>query len=420
MKGGANRMSNPVSNRVSNVRRVVITAAGVISSLGHSFPQILSSLRSGRVSFAEFSSDSRVITAPVRDFELGTYTGSFKERRYLNRGAQLAVAAAMSALRQADLRREDLAGTGLYLGAGPNMDVGGEIPDIRQGEIRHDPLMALWILRFLPNTAASVLSILAGIQGDNLTVTSACSSSLQAIGEAFHKIRDGYLDLALAGGGDSRLTPGAILAYRKARALYEGGGTPEEASRPFDAGRRGFVPGEGGAVLLLEELEHAQRRKVEIYGEVCGFGASLDGYNVTAPEPEGRGAQLALEKALHEAGLAPAEVDAVSTHGTGTLLNDRMEAALIERVYAGAFPRILAFKSWIGHLSTACGAMETALVLICLQNGYLPEIRNLREPCSPALPFVREGGERPTATWAVENFGFGGQNAALIVRRYAP
>jgi len=392
----------------------------VVSSLGNSSEQILQALRNGQVSFAESSFDPQVITSPIRDFELGAFTGSFKERRYLNRGAQLAVAAAMSAIRMASLRREQLTDTGLFLGAGPNMDVGGEIPEIRQGEIQHDSLMALWILRFLPNTAASVISILAGIQGDNLTVTSACSSSLQAIGVAFQKIRDGYLDLALAGGGDSRLTPGAILAYRKARALYEGGGNPGEASRPFDNGRRGFVPGEGGAVLLLEELEHARSRGAAIYGEVCGFGTSMDGYNVTAPEPAGRGGQMALEKALEDAGLVPGDIDAVSTHGTGTLLNDRMEAALIERVYERIFPRVLAFKSWIGHLSTACGAMETALSLICLQNDFLPEIRNLREACSPVLPFVREGGNCPTSTWAIENFGFGGQNAVLIVKRYAP
>jgi len=392
----------------------------VVSSLGNSSEQILQALRNGQVSFAESSFDPQVITSPIRDFELGAFTGSFKERRYLNRGAQLAVAAAMSAIRMASLRREQLTDTGLFLGAGPNMDVGGEIPEIRQGEIQHDSLMALWILRFLPNTAASVISILAGIQGDNLTVTSACSSSLQAIGVAFQKIRDGYLDLALAGGGDSRLTPGAILAYRKARALYEGGGNPGEASRPFDNGRRGFVPGEGGAVLLLEELEHAWSRGAAIYGEVCGFGTSMDGYNVTAPEPAGRGGQMALEKALEDAGLVPGDIDAVSTHGTGTLLNDRMEAALIERVYERIFPRVLAFKSWIGHLSTACGAMETALSLICLQNDFLPEIRNLREACSPVLPFVREGGNCPTSTWAIENFGFGGQNAVLIVKRYAP
>jgi len=409
-----------LANPVSRFRRVVITALGVVSSLGNSSEQILQALRNGQVSFAESSFDPQVITSPIRDFELGAFTGSFKERRYLNRGAQLAVAAAMSAIRMASLRREQLTGTGLFLGAGPNMDVGGEIPEIRQGEIQHDSLMALWILRFLPNTAASVISILAGIQGDNLTVTSACSSSLQAIGVAFQKIRDGYLDLALAGGGDSRLTPGAILAYRKARALYEGGGNPGEASRPFDNGRRGFVPGEGGAVLLLEELEHARSRGAAIYGEVCGFGTSMDGYNVTAPEPAGRGGQMALEKALEDAGLVPGDIDAVSTHGTGTLLNDRMEAALIERVYERIFPRVLAFKSWIGHLSTACGAMETALSLICLQNDFLPEIRNLREACSPVLPFVREGGNCPTSTWAIENFGFGGQNAVLIVKRYAP
>ena len=398
-------------------RRVVITSMGILSSLGHDRGEIIKSFKEGNVNFERPAFDDEVVTSPIRGFNVRDYTGPFKDGRYLNRGSQFAVASAIAAIKDSGCKKDDLAEAGLFVGAGPNLNIGGEFPEIRGGEIDREDLQALWILRFLPNTAASVIAKLSGIHGENLTVCTACSASLQAIGEAFRKIKTGYLDRALAGGGDSRLSPGGVLSYKKASALYRGDSEPEKASRPFDCSRNGFVPGEGGAFFLLEEFEKAKERGAQIYGEICGYGSTMDASNMTAPEGTGKWGRLAVLSALQEAGMSPSQVDVISAHGTGTLLNDEGEANLIDNIYSGCQPRVIALKSWIGHTAAACGAMELALSLICMQENYIPEIRNLKDPCRRKINFVREGGTFSFGTCVIENFGFGGQNGALIVRR---
>lgn len=176
------------------------------------------------------------------------------------------------------------------------------------------------------------------------------------------------------------------------------------------------MPGEGGAFFVLEELEHARNRGARIYAEVCGFGASLDGYNMTAPEPNGKWAASAVRSAMREAGLEAHKIDVISSHGTGTPLNDAMEAKLIARLQGEHRPFVLALKSWIGHLAAACGAVELAIGLAALERNHLPEIRNLREPCSGNINFVRKAQEVQAETMLLQNFGFGGQNSALVVR----
>ena len=359
------------------------------------------------------------MVAPIKEFDLRDFTGPFKERRYLHRGAQLSVAAAVSARQASGLDAEMAARAGLFAGSGPNLDMGGEFRRIDNKVIDQEDLMALWILRFLPNTAASTIALLTGVHGENLTVATACTASLQAIGEAYRKIKDGYLDLAFAGGGDSRMNEGSILAYKKAKALFVGEGDPPGASRPFDRDRQGFVPGEGGAFFLLEEREHATRRGATIYGEVRGYGTSLDGYSLTAPDPSGCWEEAAVRAALREADLTPDKIDLVAAHGTGTTLNDAMEANLIAGIFGGQTPPVIALKSWIGHLSVACGAVELALCLILMRNSYLPEIRNLINPCRADINFIIRDRTTAPATVLLENFGFGGQNCALIVQRQA-
>jgi 3-oxoacyl-[acyl-carrier-protein] synthase II len=405
-------------------RRVVITAMGVISPLGSETAIILEALRRGQVVF-RLNPDTgpgtgAIFTAPVEGFDPKAHTGRFKNARYLSRGAALASAAALVAVKKAGLGATQWARTGLFIGAGPNLDLGGEFPEIRRGAMDRPDLAALWMLRFLPNTAAAAISQLAGIHGENTTIASACTASLQAVGEAFRRVRDGYLERALAGGGDSRLSPGALLAYRKARALWTGMGDAGAQYAPFDLGRSGFVPGEGAAFFLLETVTAARSRGATILGEVCGYGAALDAHAMTAPDPSGRWAEAAVRGALTDAQMFTDEVDTVSAHGTGTPLNDAMEGALLERVFANSPPRVTAFKSWTGHLASACGAVELALGLICLGAGLIPPVRNLKKPCHPRLNFVRALTVAPIHTLLLENFGFGGQNAALVVRRWAP
>lgn len=400
-------------------RRVVITSIGIVSSLGFEPDTIVSRLKQDRVAFERSPTERDVATCPIKGFEARDFTGRFKNLRYLNRGAGFSVAAALQAMKESRLDTETISRMGLFVGAGPNLDLSGECPEIQAGHLKADQLKALWILRFLPNTATSVISSLAGIHGESLTLGTACTASLQAVGEAFRRIRLGYLDVALAGGGDSRLSPGGILAYKKAQALFRSPGNPKREYAPFDQARTGFIPGEGGAFVLLEASDHAERRGVPALAEICGYGSSLDGHSMTAPAPEGRWPEKAVRSALDEAELAPDRIDLISAHGTGTPLNDDMEAELIHRLYKKHRPPVIALKSWIGHTAAACGAVELTILLACLQAGHIPEIRNLSQPCHEGVHFVRKptaGYPRWVPRWViVQNFGFGGQNSALVL-----
>ena len=401
-------------------KRVVITSVGVISSIGFTQNSIIENFKKENTCFNTALFDNQIPVCPVKNFDVKKFTGRFKNIRYLNRGAQFCVASAMEAVTYAKLHKDMLKKAGMFAGMGPNLDISGEFSKSLDGVgmIDSKDLPALWILRFLPNTAVSAISGLAGIHGDNLTINTACSASLQAIGEAFRKIKHGYLDLAFAGGGDSRLNQGGILAYKKAHALAAGGDDPEKAGRPFDCNRKGFVPGEGGAFFLLEELEHAKKRGAKIFCEICGYGASMDGYNMTAPDPEGRWSETAVRDALKEAKMLPAQIDIISAHATGTQLNDEMEASLIDRVYGEHKPFVIALKSWIGHVAAACGAVELAICIYCMQNSYLPKIRNLKDPNHKSINFVKTSIACSFDSVMLENFGFGGQNSALVVKTW--
>ncbi|KPA15667.1 3-oxoacyl-ACP synthase [Candidatus Magnetomorum sp. HK-1] len=397
-------------------RRVVITGTGLISPLGTTHNEIVTFFKAGQAGFERSSIDSDCIICPVKNFDLIDYTGKFKNRRYLNRGASLSVAAAIAAIKDATLSNKILEKSGLFLGAGPNLDIENEFSGMIDHQINWNKLQALWILKFLPNTAASTIAQITGVHGESSTIGTACAASLQAIGDAFRKIKDGYLDIALAGGGDSRLNSGAMMAYKKAQSIYKGQEQPNRVCRPFDQNRQGFVSGEGAAFFVLESLEHAKKRDANILAEILGYGASMDGYGMTAPNPNGKYAQMAILQALEEANKHIDEIDLISAHGTGTQLNDTMEANLIHRVFDEHKPMVIAIKSWIGHLSAACGAVELSVCLACMKHSYIPEIRNLHNPCHENVNFVRTPISSMVNTLLLENFGFGGQNCALIVQ----
>lgn len=399
--------------------QVVITGMGVVSALGNSMDEIFVNLRSKNVFFDRSLHDDSVAVSPVQDFQIREIVGRNKNIKYLNRGAGFAVASAVMAVNNAGLEKKELQRAGLFIGQGPNLDLDGEFPEIKDGPMDRDPQPALWMLKFLPNTAAAVIAMLTGIHGENLTVGTACAASLQAIGEGYRKIKNRYLDVAICGGGDSRLSKGGIFAYKKAQALCTEDIPPSEASRPFDEKRNGFVPGEGGACFVLESLAHARQRGATIYGEIRGYGVSMDGYNMTAPAPDGACAEIAVNSAIKEAGVRPEQISAVSSHGTGTLLNDRREADLLNRIFTGYRVPVIALKSWIGHLASACGCTELAICLSLMKNHYLPEIRNLSRPCDIRVNFVKKGFNTTLNTLLIENFGFGGQNCALVVKNWA-
>ncbi len=385
-------------------REVVITGIGVASPLGLSMREVLSFIEHDLVNFVPWALSPSIFVSPVnREFE--EKLPSFKYKRYLSQAGKLILYSAKMALCDAGLDEKGMEKAALFVGVGPNT---GVLLD----EEELSPALAL--LKVIPNMTVYAISALYHIHGENLTISNACTSSLQAIGEGYRRIRRGEVEFALCGGGDSRLNPWGIRLYQKARVLLEHKGeTPSRAYAPFDRHNRGFVPGEGAAFLVLEEKNRAINRGARIYGEIKGYGSSLDGLSPTAPDLRGRSLRMSLERALEDAGLMAGEIEVVFAHGTGTPLNDEVEIGVISSVFPQSC-RVCALKSWIGHLSAGCGAVELCLALACLRDGFLPPIRNLKNPRGK-LSFVMEREDTDFRRFIIENMGFGGHNASLVV-----
>jgi 3-oxoacyl-[acyl-carrier-protein] synthase II len=381
------------------------------------------------------------IAGEVPDFDITQFIPSAhrKSLKIMGRGARFGVAAAGLAVQDSglDLSRENPERVGVVMGAGL---VPVELPEVapivagalnadgrlyaeRIGTVGQEALFPLWILKYLPNMTAAHISLIHGAQGPNSTIVTACAASTQSVGEGFRLIARADADIVLAGGADSRLDPLLILAYSALGALSPAQRSPAEVSRPFDGQRDGFVLGEGAGVLVLEELEHARRRGAVIYAEVLGLGSSFDAYAVTKPDPEARGAARAMRWALREARLDASDIDYINAHGTSTRLNDLMETVAVKRVF-GTTARHLplsSIKSMVGHLIGAAGAVEAAALALTLHDGVLPPTINQTHPDpSCDLDYVPNcAREVPVRTGLSTSFGFGGQNAALVMRRFA-
>ena len=395
--------------------RVVISGVGCCTALGHDLGGVARSLREGRDAFRASGALEGLSVCPAEDWgqdEARQQFESWRHRHYLNRGSRMAVLSGLRALRDAGLEAGLPVRSQIVAAVGPMLDVTGE-PGLPPQDTA--TLGALWLLRWLPNTAAGALARFARCHGEALTVNAACASALQALGEGWRRIRFGLADAVLVAAGDSRLSLGGLLGYHKARALSLC--APSAGPRPFDMGRDGFVPGEGGAAFVLESLSSAQARGAHIHAEILGYGASVDAESLTAPEARGTWAELAVRGALEEAGLDAAALGWLSAHGTGTQLNDQAESLLWERLLGDVpgGPAVMAFKSWLGHGSSACGALELCCALAAWRDGRMPLVRHLERPCSARLDFVREPRPFPSSRGLLENFGFGGQNAALAV-----
>ncbi|MCG8533294.1 MAG: beta-ketoacyl-[acyl-carrier-protein] synthase family protein [Desulfovibrionales bacterium] len=401
-------------------QRVVITGTGYTTSLGCTPESIEHTVRHDTPAFAASTHLDGCMECPVVGFDLTTTTGRWKHKKYLPRGAQFALASALRAVDDSRIPQNLLEDAGLFIGTGPNFDMGSDFPNITDGNMDTQSLAALWMLRYLPNTAASAISQFLHIHGENATIGTACSASTQAIGEAYRKIKDGYLTTALAGGGDSRISHGGLLAYKKAQALWDKGGNPQNACRPFNNDRSGFVVGEGGGMFVLESLEQAEDRGATILAEVLGFGVTMDAHTMTAPHPDALYAEKAVRTALAEADMPPDAINLISAHGTSTHLNDQAEADMLARVFytkdATATPLTVAIKSWVGHCTAASGAVELSVLLALRQRGILPPVRNLRNPCSQHVQFVQNRMPCSGQFLLLESFGFGGQNSALVLK----
>jgi 3-oxoacyl-[acyl-carrier-protein] synthase II len=301
-------------------------------------------------------------------------------------------------------------------------DSDGNLETRRLGQLGAGALCPLWILKYLPNMFAAHISMAFNAQGPNNTIATACAAGTQAVGEAFRLIGRDDADIVLAGGADSRIDPLLMLAYTALGALSPGTRPASEVSRPFDGKRDGFVLGEGAGVLVLEELEHARQRGAEIYAEVLGMGSSFDCFAVTKPDPDARGAARAITSALKEARVDHHDVDYINAHGTSTRLNDEMETMAVKRVFgegAKALP-LSSIKSMVGHLIGAAGAVEAIAMALTLQTGVLPPTINQtqKDPVCDLDYVPNTAREMPTRVAVSTSFGFGGQNAALVMRNF--
>jgi 3-oxoacyl-[acyl-carrier-protein] synthase II len=380
------------------------------------------------------------IAGEVPDLNMASFIPSAhrKSLKIMGRAARFGVAAAGLAVQDSglDLSRENPERVGVVMGTGlvpidlpevaplvaQAVNGDGQMHADRLGRCGADSLFPLWILKYLPNMTAAHISLIHGAQGPNSTITTACAASTQAVGEAFRLIARDDADLVLAGGSDSRLDPLLMLAYSALGALSPGRREPHEVSRPFDGERDGFVMGEGAGVLMLEEYEHARKRGAVIYAEVLGLGSSFDAYAVTKPDPEARGAARSIKWALREARVDPSEVDYINAHGTSTRLNDLMETVAVKRVFGDRARKLplSSIKSMVGHLIGAAGAVEAAALTLTLHKGVVPPTINQTHPDpSCDLDYVPNCARDMRVHTAIStSFGFGGQNAALVMSRF--
>jgi 3-oxoacyl-[acyl-carrier-protein] synthase II len=410
------------------VKRVVVTGLGALSPLGIGVPALWEGLvagRSGVRRIQHFDTDNLVvkIAAEVPDFDPKQFIEAKAVRR-MDRFAHFAIAATREALDDANLEitDENRERVAVMMNTG-----GGGIPTIESnvtamalsGPSRVSPLV---IPIFAPNMASSQVSIAFGIQGPVITSAAACASGVQAFVDAVRLMRAGEADVVVTGGTEAGITPVALSGLANMHALSRRNDDPEGASRPFDRDRDGFVFGEGAGVLILETEEHAVRRGASVYAEALGGALTSDAFHLTAPEPSGRGARAAMTNALRRAELEPRNIDYIAAHATSTPIGDTAETLAIKGAFGDhtGTVAISANKSMIGHLLGAAGAISAVHCILAMRDGVVPPTINLDTPDPDCdLDYVPHTARRmPVRTAMVNGFGFGGQNATAIFRRF--
>ncbi len=406
-------------------RRVVITGLGALTPIGLNVPESLQSVHEGRCGIGPITQFDPAgmkvqLAAEVKGFDPDALLGK-QEAKRMGRFTQFALAAAREALGNFKPSEEEKSRCGVSISSG----IGG----IGITESEHDRGLAKGWDRvspfFIPtgicNMAAGRVAIDSGFQGMCTCPVTACAGGTNAVGDAFHYIRDGYADVMLCGGAEAALTPLAVGGFTSMKALSQST-DPNRASIPFDAERNGFVMGEGAGVLLLEELEHALARGAEIVAEVVGYGATCDAYHMTAPRPDGSGGAEAMAMALSDAGVRPEEVDYINAHGTSTHLNDAGETAAVKTVFGG-HARTLALsstKSMTGHMLGAAGAVEAIFSALALRDGFIPATINYQTPDPDCdLDVVPNQGRNAEIRYVLSNsLGFGGHNGSLLFKKW--
>lgn len=408
--------------------RVVITGMGTFNPLGNDVETTWRAVAAGRSGVGPITAFDAAglktrIAGEVKDFDPEALFGR-KGARRMSRVSQLAAAAATQALQHGRFSPEafDRDRIGVIVGSGM-----GSLQPVIEGvrtldERGPDRVSPFFVPLMLADSPAAQISIHHGLRGPNMAVVTACATGNDALGQAALLIRRGDADAMLAGGAEACLTPLVLAAFGNIGGTSTRNEAPQTAVRPFDRERDGFVPAEGTAVLLLESLAHARERGAAIYGELLGYGASADAYHISMPAPDGAGAVLAMRRALADAGLAPAQIDYINAHGTGTALNDKSETAAIKTVFGAAATGIpvSSTKSMHGHLLGAAGALEAVICLQAMRHGLIPPTINYRHPDPECDLDYAPNQARPAALARVmsNGFGLGGHNAALILGRW--
>ena len=411
-------------------RRVVITGLGAVSPVGNSVPELWKSIREGvcgigPITLFDASSSPVKIAAEVKNFDPAAHGIDPKEARRMARFTQFLLAAANEAVSDAKLSKELLADdkTGIVAGNGL---AGMDIVDasfskyVECGKRRASPLA---MPELIANEAAANVSIALGITGSAWTVATACASGTDALGIALDTVRSGRLDVCLAGGSESGITEFSIKSFAGMHALTDKfNDSPEKASRPFDRDRSGFVMGEGGAILVLEELEHAKARGAHIYAELAGYGPSADAYHITSPRPDGSTCAKALLRAMDDAGVSPSDIDYYNAHGTSTRLNDSTETAMLKIALGECAYKIKvsSTKSMTGHLVGAAGAVEAIVGTLAIRDSFYPATINLENPGDDCdLDYVPNRGVSGNIDCvASASLGFGGHNGVVIIKKF--
>lgn len=408
--------------------RVVITGLGVIAPNGIGKDEFWHSLKEGRsgirrISRFEACDFPTQVAGEVDGFDAARFIEPKRAKR-MDRTSHLAVAAAKMAVEDGGLNllNEDRQRIGVMVGsclAGHGFILQQHDVFINKGPMRINPFTAI---ASFPDATASHISIELGINGPSLSIATACSSASDAIGYAFNAIRKRELDIIIMGGAEAPIFPPILAAFCVLRALSTRNDSPQQASRPFDRLRDGFVLGEGAGILILEELEHAKKRSAYIYGEIIGSGMTCDAYDMVRPQPDGYEAARAIRLALHDACIDIEDVDYISAHGTSTPLNDKNETKVIKSVFkerAHKIP-ISSIKSMIGHLIGAAGSVELIASLLAMQHHIIPPTINYQNQDPECdLDYVPNVSRKVDRLDVIlkNSFGFGGKNSALIVRR---
>jgi len=426
------------------MNRVVITGMGWITPMGHSIEGVWKRLLAGESGIAptslfDASTFPTRIGAEVKDFTLAEHIPDVTGHEQAGRNSRFALAACDQAWKAAGLKASslDLDRVGIYLGSGEGSldfdafttaalsawDAQANATDmVKWAQLALKMMNVTRELEQEPNMPLSHLALMTGARGPALNCLTACAASTQAIGEATQILRRGDADVMLGGGAHSMIHPFGVTGFNRLTALSTANEDPPRASRPFDAHRAGFVLGEGAGMVVLETLEHAQKRGAPIVAEVVGYGSTADAFRITDQDPNGNGAVLAMTEALADAGLTPADVHYINAHGTGTKENDGNETTAIKTVF-GDYARhvpISSIKSMMGHLIAAAGAVELICCVLALRDQVLPPTMNLQNADPDCdLDYVPNQARPARVDVALSNsFGFGGQNDSIIVKRF--